>query len=381
MKMLIVGAGLSGSVIARYFAERGNACVVLDERKNVAGNCFTERDPSSGIMIHAYGPHIFHTDDEEVWSYVNRHCEMMPYINKVKTTVSGQVYSLPINLHTINQFFRKAFSPDEAKEYIEAIGDKSVGEPRTFEDQALKFVGEDLYKAFFRGYTKKQWGVEPAELPASILKRLPIRFTYDDNYFNHRFQGIPKDGYTPMVESILNHENIEIRLGCAFEGTSIAADRVFYSGPLDRYFGYRLGRMDYRTLHFEEIRKEGTYQGTAVMNYGDETVPYTRITEHKFFAPWEMNRFSQTVCFKEYSRSCGPHDTPFYPIRHAKGEKLLDAYAEMARGLRGVTFIGRLGSYSYLDMDVTVARALETARLVEENIRTGKPVSAFGAFA
>lgn len=373
----MVGAGLSGVVIGRQLAEAGHLVTIVDERDHVGGNCHTARDPETGVMAHVYGSHIFHTDDEEVWQYVNRFAHFMPYTNRVKTTTNGRIFSLPINLHTINQFFDKTLCPDEAQQFIASLSDQSIDEPKTFEEQALKFVGKDLYEAFFKFYTIKQWGCDPTELPASILKRLPIRFTYDDNYFFHRFQGMPEHGYTAMVEGILDHENISLHLGHKFS-KSEAADyaHIFYSGPLDRYYDFQLGRLGYRTLDFEAFRSEGDYQGCAVMNYGDMSVPYTRITEHKYFSPWEKHE--KTICYKEYSRACELEDIPYYPIRQVKEKKMLHRYMELAEGDQGVTFVGRLGTYRYLDMDVTIREALDTARvfLEAEKMGTAMPVFA-----
>lgn len=360
-RICAVGAGFSGAVIARELAEAGLKVLVIDERDHLAGNCHTYRDRESDVMVHAYGPHIFHTADANVWDYVNRFGTMMPYVNRVKANVGGRVYSLPVNLHTINQFFNAAFSPKEALAFIQSKARMDIAEPQSFEEQALKFVGEELYSAFFAGYTRKQWGVEPADLPASILKRLPLRFNYDDNYFNHPFQGMPRDGYTAIVENILSHQNIEIRLSCQFGHLTEEFEHVFYSGPLDRYFNYDLGRLGYRTLDFEPIRAEGDFQGAAVINYPDSDVPFTRISEHKYFAPWEAERFEKTVAFREYSRYCGNDDIPYYPIRLLKEEQLLRQYEERAAAESNVTFVGRLGTYQYLDMDVTIARAFKAA--------------------
>ena len=213
---LCVGAGFSCAIIARQLAEQGFKVVVIDSREHIAGNCHTQRHDSTNILVHTYGPHIFHTDDEEVWNYVNQWDEFKPYVNRVKTTSQGAVYSLPINLHTINQYFAKTLNPTEAKEFIESQADTSIVDPQTFEEQAMRFVGKDFYEAFFKGYTKKQWGVEPSTLPASILKRLPVRFNYDDNYFNHKYQGMPVNGYTEIVEKILDHDNIEVKLSTSF---------------------------------------------------------------------------------------------------------------------------------------------------------------------
>ncbi len=372
-RILLVGAGLSGAVIGRALAEAGHDITIIDERGHVAGNCYTERDAESGVMVHTYGPHIFHTDDEEVWNYVNRFERFMPYVNRVKTTSGGHVYSLPINLHTINQVFGKSFRPDEARAFIKRLSDTSIEDPKTFEEQALRFVGQRLYEAFFKGYTIKQWGCDPNDLPASILKRLPVRFNYDDNYFFHRFQGMPENGYTPMVERILDHDGITVELGRRFvRSEADGFDHVFYSGPLDGYFDFELGRLGYRTLDFEMFRYDGDYQGCAVMNYGDVEVPYTRITEHKHFSPWESHE--KSVCYREYSRACGENDIPYYPIRLADEKSLLAQYVEKAKAEKGVTFVGRLGTYRYLDMDVTIREALDTAEAYK---RSGAAMAAF----
>ncbi|KAB7654606.1 MAG: UDP-galactopyranose mutase [Shewanella sp.] len=358
--ILIVGAGFSGAIIGRQLAEQGHKVRIIERRAHIAGNCFDERDSATNVMVHVYGPHIFHTDNQRVWEYVNRYGHMMPYVNRVKATVKGQVFSLPINLHTINQFFKTTCSPDEARNLIEEKGDKSISDPQTFEEQALKFIGRELYEAFFKGYTIKQWGMQPSELPASILKRLPVRFNYDDNYFNHKYQGMPRDGYTKIVEQILEHENITVELNTEFERQDVGNyDHVFYSGPLDAYYGYCHGRLGYRTLDFEKFSYDGDYQGCAVMNYGSVDVPYTRITEHKYFSPWEKHQGS--VCYKEYSRTCEEDDIPYYPIRQVGEMALLEKYLSLAEQESDVTFVGRLGTYRYLDMDVTIDEALKTA--------------------
>lgn len=362
MKILLVGAGLSGAVIGRALAEAGHQICIVDQRDHIAGNCHTERDPETNVMVHVYGPHIFHTDDAEVWDYVNQFETFFPYKNQVKTTSQGAVYSLPINLHTINQFYGKTMNPEEAREFINQQADTTIADPQTFEEQALRFVGPDLYKAFFKGYTEKQWGCSPSELPASILKRLPVRFNYDDNYFFHKFQGMPKDGYTKMIARILDHPGITVQLNTSYTPQmGEIHDHVFYSGPLDGYFDFCLGRLGYRTLDFERLSSVGDFQGCAVMNYGDRDVPYTRITEHKHFSPWEKH--DGTVCYKEFSRSCGPDDIPYYPIRMVEEKSLLAEYVQMANATPRVTFVGRLGTYRYLDMDVTIREAMDTAAL------------------
>ncbi|WP_170468384.1 UDP-galactopyranose mutase [Ruegeria arenilitoris] len=377
MRFLMVGAGLSGAVIGREFAEQGHEITVVDSRDHIGGNCHTERDADTGVMVHVYGPHIFHTDDEEVWSYVNRYANFLPYKNRVKTTSQGQVYSLPVNLHTINQFFGKTMRPDEARVFItEEQADTSITDPQSFEEQAMRFVGRDLYEAFFKGYTIKQWGCHPSELPASILKRLPVRFNYDDNYFFHRFQGMPENGYTDMIAGILDHSGITVKLNTTFDRSmGDVFDHVFYSGPLDGYFDYELGRLGYRTLDFERFTYDGDYQGCAVMNYGEEEVPYTRITEHKHFAPWETHEGS--VCYREFSRAAGPDDIPYYPIRQVKEKALLGEYVALAEKTQNVTFVGRLGTYRYLDMDVTIREALDTARTFLDEITAEREFKPF----
>ena len=358
MKIAMAGAGLSCAVIARALAEGGHEITVFEERSHIGGNCHSRRDEDTGVMVHKYGPHIFHTDNEEVWKYVNRFAKFEPYINRVKITSRGQVFSLPVNLHTINQFFKKTFSPSEAKEFIESLADLTIEDPKSFEEQALRFVGKDLYEAFFRGYTIKQWGVHPKDLPASILKRLPVRFNYDDNYFSHKYQGIPVDGYTKMIENILNHPNIEIHLERKFTRNMTGDfDHIFYSGTIDGFYDYRFGRLPYRTLDFVRKIADGDFQGCAVMNYGDESTPYTRITEHKHFTPWEEH--DRTVYFEEYSRFCEENDSPYYPVNLLGGSELLAQYGERSEKEKKVTFIGRLGTYRYMDMDVTINEALK----------------------
>jgi UDP-galactopyranose mutase len=359
--ILMVGAGLSGAVIGRHLADEGHQVMVVDSRPHIAGNCHTERDPDTGVMVHVYGPHIFHTDDEDVWAYVNRFQTFKDYKNRVKATTGGAVYSLPINLHTINQFFAKTMLPDEAFAFItQEQADTSIKDPQTFEEQAMRFLGRDLYEAFFKGYTIKQWGCAPSELPASILKRLPVRFNYEDNYFFHKFQGMPENGYTDMVARILDHPRIDVKLETPFQrGQGDGYDHVFYSGALDGYFDFALGRLGYRTLDFEKFIYDGDYQGCAVMNYGEEQVPYTRITEHKHFSPWESHQ--RSVCYREFARAAAADDIPYYPIRQVAEKALLADYVALAETTERVTFVGRLGTYRYLDMDVTIREALEAA--------------------
>ena len=359
MRFAIVGAGFSGAVVARELVEAGHTADVFDTRDHVAGNCHTARH-ETGVMVHTYGPHIFHTQHEHVWQYINRFGEMMPYRHKVKAISRGNMYSLPVNLKTINQFFDRNFDAVQAEEFIRSKADATITNPVSFEDQGLRFVGRELYEAFFAGYTSKQWGVDPKELPASVLARLPVRFNDDDSYFNHPYQAIPKDGYTPIVEAILRHESIKLHLGTRFNPSSHSEfgefDHVVWTGPIDAFFGFEFGRLGYRTLDFEPEVCDGDYQGHPVVNYCDVDVPYTRITEHKHFAPWEDH--SRTIVYREFSRLCGESDTPYYPIRLVKEKEQLLNYVQLARNAKGVTFIGRLGTYRYLDMDVTIHEAL-----------------------
>lgn len=357
----MAGAGLSCALMARELVQAGYEVEIFERRAHIGGNCHTERDTQTGVMVHIYGPHIFHTDDVEVWDYVNRYARFQPYVNRVKATTGGAVYSLPINLHTINQFFGKTFSPAQAQAFIAAKGDASIKDPQSFEEQALRFVGRELYEAFFKGYTLKQWGVDPKDLPASILKRLPVRFNYNDNYFAHRFQGMPENGYTELIAALLDDPRIKVHLNASFD-PAMCADylHTFYSGPMDGFFGYDLGRLPYRTLDFETVRAQGDVQGCAVMNYTEQSVPYTRITEHKHFAPWENHEGS--LCYREFSRACGPDDTPYYPVHLVAGDTLLASYQARAQTLNNVTFVGRLGTYRYMDMDVTLRAALDTVR-------------------
>jgi UDP-galactopyranose mutase len=360
-KIGIVGAGFSGATLARELAMNGHEVEVFEQRSHVAGNCHTQRDPETGVMLHVYGPHIFHTSNEEVWRYVQQFDEFQPFINRVKAISGGQVHSLPINLLTINQFFRKTLSPAQAREFIASLSDNTIAEPKTFEEQALKMVGKELFQAFFEGYTLKQWGTAASNLPASILKRLPVRFNYDDNYYNSKFQGIPRHGYTHIVERMLDHPNIRVHLQTAFDpGMKADYRHVFYSGPIDAWFRGRHGELAYRTLDFVTERHAGDYQGNPVINYCDADTPWTRITEHKHFAPWEEHE--KTVIYKEHSRACGRQDIPYYPIRLSDDKEQLKLYVELARQETNVTFVGRLGTYRYLDMHITIEEALTASR-------------------
>lgn len=374
--VLVVGAGLSGAVIARQLAEAGHHVEVVDARDHVGGNCHTRRDPETDILIHVYGPHIFHTDDRRVWEYVTSFARFHPFNHTVKTTLGDAIFTLPINLHTINQFFGTAMRPQEASAFIAERKEKPPDTPTTFEGAARAAIGNCLYEAFFRGYTEKQWGVSPERLPASVFHRLPLRFSYDDSYFAHRFQGIPEEGYTAMVAAMLAHPNITLTLDAFWQPVEASGyDHIFYSGPLDAYFEHSEGRLAYRTIDFEQFSASGDYQGCAVMNFADAEVPFTRVTEHKHFAPWECH--SKTVLSREYLRDCKAEDSPFYPLRLDGEMERLAKYVALAEETSGVTFVGRLGTYRYLDMDVCVREALEIASLYQTHLEGAAAMPAF----
>ncbi|MCD2514376.1 UDP-galactopyranose mutase [Comamonas endophytica] len=372
----IVGAGFSGAVLAQELGRAGHQVEVFDTRAHVAGNCHTARDDKTGVMLHTYGPHIFHTSNQRVWDYIQQFGTFVPFINRVKAITGGRVYSLPLNLLTINQFLGRTFSPAQAKAFFDEIAQQGGAEPANFEEQALSLMGRDLYEAFFKNYTIKQWGMSPTQLPASILKRLPMRFNYDDNYYASQYQGIPRDGYTAIVENLLDLPNVTLQLGTRFERSLASGyDHVFCSGPIDAWFGCDEGRLGYRTLDFVREDHTGDYQGNAVINYCDLSVPWTRISEHKHFAPWEQH--ADTVIFKEYSRLCEENDTPYYPIRLVAEKALLAQYVQRAQLERNVTFVGRLGTYRYIDMHVTIAEALDVAEQYQQSLASGKPLGSF----
>lgn len=362
-RYLIIGSGFSGCVLANHLAKNLECIIdIWDERDHLGGNCHTSRDEQTGVMVHRYGPHIFNTDKKEIWDFVNSFVEFKPYVHRVKALSNGKTYSLPINLFTINQFFNKNFSPGEAKEFLATLGDKAITEPKNFEEQALYFIGEELYRAFFYGYTKKQWGCEPKELPASILKRIPVRFNYDDNYHTGSYTGIPVEGYTAVMQKMIDSPAITLTLNQKFSpaDASDGYDHIFYTGPIDAYFNFKHGRLGYRTVTFEKSYAPGDHQGLSQMNYCDEEVPYTRIAEHKHFAPWEQHE--NTVYFKEFSKETGEDDLPYYPKRLASDKQLLLKYRQEAEQLRKVSFLGRLATYRYMDMHHVIGEAMQFAQ-------------------
>jgi UDP-galactopyranose mutase len=376
----VVGAGFSGAVLARELATSlRKRVLVVDEREHIAGNCHTERDAETGVLVHRYGPHIFNTNREDVWAYVQRFGPFRSYINRVKAVSRSGVYSFPINLLTLNQFFGRKFNPEEARQFLDTQRNRSITAPQNFEEQALSMVGPALYEEFFRGYTLKQWGCEPTELPAAILKRLPIRFDYNDNYYDTRYQGIPELGYTSLVARILDHPGIEVRLRASYDNALEDESRhVFYTGPLDRYFSYRLGPLGYRTVLFERFTADRDFQGNAVLNYTDAAIPHTRIHEHKHFAFWESHQ--RTVYFKETSKETTASDTPYYPKRLAADLQRFGEYRKLAYTKVNVSFLGRLGTYRYMNMDQAIGDALDFSRTAVEQIQRGDrpPVFAEG---
>ena len=364
---LIVGAGLYGAVFAREMADKGNRVLVIDKRDNVAGNVYTER--VEGINVHVYGAHIFHTNNEEVWDYVNRYATFNRFTNSPVANYKGELYSLPFNMYTFNKMWG-VVTPEEAAAKIEEQR-KAAGitEPKNLEEQAISLVGTDIYEKLIKGYTQKQWGRECKDLPAFIIKRLPVRLTFDNNYFNALYQGIPVGGYTGMVENMLDDVNIDIQLGVDYledrEKWDDMADKVVYTGPIDAFYDYSLGYLEYRSVRFEnETLDIPNFQGNAAVNYTDAETPWTRIIEHKWFEfgkDEDGNDLPKTVISREYSSEWEPGDEPYYPVNDEKNGELYSKYKEMADKEEKVIFGGRLGEYKYYDMDQVIAAALEKA--------------------
>ena len=354
---LIVGAGLYGAVFAHELTKQGKSCLVIDRRNHIAGNIYTER--VSGINVHKYGAHIFHTSDKEVWSYVNQFSEFNNYINAPIAVYKDELYNLPFNMNTFSRMWGIR-TPAEAKEKIaQQVAELNITDPQNLEEQALSLVGTDVYTKLVKGYTEKQWGRDCKDLPAFIIKRLPCRFTYDNNYFNDRYQGIPMGGYTAMVEKML--EGVEVRLGTDFfdliKAEPNIAKTIVYTGCIDEYFGYKLGFLNYRSVRFEteELAMED-FQGNAVVNYTEREVPYTRIIEHKHF---EFGKQTTTVISRDYSAEWKPGMEPYYPVNDAENGALYAKYKELADAEGNVIFGGRLGQYKYYDMDKVIRAALD----------------------
>lgn len=358
---LIVGAGLYGVVFAREATDEGKKVLVIDRRKSIAGNVYTEN--IEGINVHKYGAHIFHTNNKEVWEYVNRFAVFNRFTNSPVANYHGELYSMPFNMYTFNKMWG-VVTPEEAKTKIEQQKKEIIGTPKNLEEQAISLVGRDIYEKLVKGYTEKQWGRDCKDLPAFIIKRLPVRFTYDNNYFNALYQGIPIGGYTKMVEKML--DGIEVKLNTDFfdnrEEYKTIAEKIVYTGPIDRYFDYKLGTLEYRTVKFEtELLDIPNYQGNAAVNYTDRETPWTRIIEHKWFEfgkDSEGNDLSKTVISREFSTEWKLGDEPYYPVNDKKNSELYEKYRAITQSEKNVIFGGRLGEYKYYDMDMVIAAAL-----------------------
>jgi UDP-galactopyranose mutase len=362
---LVVGSGLFGSVFARQAADAGKKVLVIDKRPNIAGNVYTEK--VEGINFHKYGAHIFHTNNTEVWNYVNRFATFNRFTNSPVANYKGELYSMPFNMYTFNKMWG-VVTPEEAAAKIEEQKKEITGEPQNLEEQAISLVGRDIYEKLVKGYTEKQWGRDCKELPAFIIKRLPVRLTFDNNYFNALYQGIPIGGYTKLVENLL--EGIEVRLNEDYledkAKWNAMAEKVVYTGAIDAYFDYALGNLEYRSVRFEnEILDVPNFQGNAAVNYTDKETPWTRIIEHKWFEfgkDENGNDLPKTIISKEYSSEWKPGDEPYYPVNDKKNGELYQKYKALAEKEENIIFGGRLGEYKYYDMDAVIASALECAR-------------------
>lgn len=357
---LIVGAGLYGAVFAERAREAGKSALVIDKRPHIAGNVYTEE--IEGIHVHRYGAHIFHTNDREAWNYVNRFAEFNRFTNAPVANYHGELYSLPFNMYTFNKMWGVTTPEQAARKIEEQRLAAGIREPRNLEEQAISLVGTDIYEKLIKGYTEKQWGKPCRELPSFIIRRLPVRFTFDNNYFNARWQGIPMGGYTRMVENML--AGTEVRLGVDYLAEKSALDalarKVVYTGAIDAYFNYSLGALEYRSVRFEtEVLDMPNYQGNAAVNYTDSETPWTRIIEHKWF---EFGEQEKTVISREYSLKWHPGDEPYYPVNDEKNGNLYAAYSVLAEREPQVIFGGRLGEYKYYDMDAVILSALERAK-------------------
>jgi UDP-galactopyranose mutase len=367
--LLIVGSGFFGLTIAeRAATQLGLRVLVIDRRHHIGGNAYSENEPETGIEVHRYGAHLFHTSNRTVWDYVRNFTEFTSYQHRVYTNHRGEVYPLPINLGTINQFFRSSHGPDAARRLIaEQAAEIPAGEVSNLEEKAISLIGRPLYEAFIRDYTAKQWQTDPRELPAEVISRLPVRYTYDNRYFNDTFEGLPVDGYTAWLTRMADHPNIEVRLETDFFDESHDASRgaalgrvpIVYTGPVDKYFGYAEGELGWRTLDFEqEVLPTGDFQGTPVMNYADAEVPYTRIHEFRHFHPEREHPADKTVVMREFSRFATREDEPYYPVNTPEDRARLLRYRELMKGEPQVLFGGRLGTYQYLDMHMAIGSAL-----------------------
>lgn len=359
---LVVGSGLFGAVFAHEAKAHGKSVLVVDKRPNVAGNVYTQN--TEGINVHVYGAHIFHTNDKKVWDYITQFAEFNRFTNSPVANYKGELYSLPFNMYTFNKMWG-VITPEEAEAKINEQRGEITGTPRNLEEQAISLVGRDIFEKLIKGYTEKQWGRDCCELPAFIIKRLPVRLTFDNNYFNALYQGIPIGGYTKMIENLL--DGIEVRLNTDYLENKAELDalaqKVVYTGPIDAYFGYRLGYLEYRSVRFEtELLDKPNFQGNAAVNYTDRETAWTRIIEHKWFEfgkDAEGNDLPKTVISREYSSEWKPGDEPYYPVNDEKNGSLYEQYRQLAGQESNVIFGGRLGQYKYYDMDQVIAEALK----------------------
>jgi len=364
--LVVVGSGFFGLTVAEQVASQlDKRVLVIDRRDHIGGNAYSEPEPETGIEIHRYGAHLFHTSNERVWRYVNRFTEFTGYQHRVFSIYDGQTYPMPINLATICEYFGRSFSPTEARALVaEQAGEIDTAEAANLEEKAISLIGRPLYEAFIRGYTKKQWQTEPTDLPAAVIARLPVRYTFDNRYFNDTYEGLPVDGYTAWLTKMADHPNIEVQLSTDyFEVRDQLPDvPVVFTGPIDKYFDYQAGELGWRTLDFEqEVLPIGDFQGTSVMNYADEDVPYTRIHEFRHFHPERSYPTDKTVVVREYSRFAESGDEPYYPINTAEDRAKLEHYRKLAVAEaeeKRVLFGGRLGTYKYLDMHMAIGSAL-----------------------
>jgi UDP-galactopyranose mutase len=375
-KYVVVGSGLFGLTMAEQIASRlGEKVLVIEKRSHLGGNAWSFDEPETGIEIHQYGSHLFHTSNIKVWNYVNRFTSFTGYQHKVWSSFGNQIFSLPINLATLCQFFGKSFTPDEARSLIQKQASEITTRPESLEEKAISLIGRPLYEAFVKGYSAKQWQTSPSDLPPEIISRLPVRYNFDNRYFNDTFEGLPTNGYSawllemvknPLITVVTDVDYFDIRHEINPESLTI------YTGPLDRYFNFEFGELTWRTLDFEtEVLDVADFQGTSVMNYADEEIPYTRIHEYKHFHPDKYRDITKTVVTKEYSRFANRDDEPYYPVNSASDRVLLSKYREMAAKEMNVIFGGRLGTYQYLDMHMAIASALQIFEDSIFNIKKG----------
>lgn len=391
--LVVVGSGLYGLTVAeRAATQLGLNVTIIDRRDHVGGNAYSEIDPETGIEIHKYGAHLFHTSNERVWEYVNRFTTFTNYVHRVYGVHKGEVYPLPINLGTINQFFRANYTPDEARALIQEQAGALAGQnPRNLNDKGISLIGQPLYEAFIKHYTGKQWQTDPKDLPASIISRLPVRYTYDNRYFNDTYEGLPTDGYTAWLERMADNPKITVQLNTDFFDDSAEFGRknvagqvpVIYTGAVDRYFDYSEGDLKWRTIDFErETLSTGDFQGTSVVNYNDDDVPFTRIIEPRHFHPERGYQTEKTVIMREFSRFAEKGDEPYYPVNTEEDRAKLLAYRDLAKQEKDVIFGGRLGTYKYLDMHMAIGAALSTFdNKIAPHFSQGQPLESGGVDA